>query len=150
LRLQKAAVYLSERGMQPASAYTAVSQSLEGIGHTPQQHQIIIDEFPERPGQPECSYFLTGNCICGSACRFHHPRNGSANSTSSGLNDSGLPLRSVSLSYSLQSHSSLQSVIGCYAGPYGVFCAKSFCIALSDSFDCHTLVSPLKLKISDN
>ncbi|KAK9732822.1 hypothetical protein RND81_04G024800 [Saponaria officinalis] len=33
-----------------------------------------IEEFPERPGQPDCSYFLkTGNCKYRSTCRYNHP-----------------------------------------------------------------------------
>ena len=96
----KAPVYLPEMSMQSASAYATNSQPLERSVYTHQQHQIMIDEFPETPGQPECSSFLTGNCISGPACRFHHPKNRSAKSTSSGLNESCLPLRHVSLSYS--------------------------------------------------
>ncbi|XP_027363481.1 zinc finger CCCH domain-containing protein 32 isoform X3 [Abrus precatorius] len=31
--------------------------------------------FPERPGEPECQYYLrTGDCKFGLACRYHHPR----------------------------------------------------------------------------
>ncbi|KAK8635630.1 hypothetical protein V6N13_004357 [Hibiscus sabdariffa] len=31
--------------------------------------------FPERPGEPECQYYLrTGDCKFGSSCRYHHPR----------------------------------------------------------------------------
>nr|GFC72285.1 zinc finger CCCH domain-containing protein 33 [Tanacetum cinerariifolium] len=32
-------------------------------------------EYPERPGQPECEYYLkTGTCKFGPTCKFHHPR----------------------------------------------------------------------------
>lgn len=38
--------------------------------------QFQVDEFPQRPGQPECSYFIkTGDCSFRSACRYHHPKN---------------------------------------------------------------------------
>ncbi|KAL9267093.1 Zinc finger CCCH domain-containing protein [Drosera capensis] len=58
------------------------------------QHPQIIDEFPERPGQPECSYFMrTGNCKYRSACKFHHPKSGIANPSSCTLSVVGLPLR---------------------------------------------------------
>ncbi|XP_031265080.1 zinc finger CCCH domain-containing protein 67-like isoform X6 [Pistacia vera] len=45
-------------------------------------HQQQIEEFPERPGQPECSYFMkTGNCKYGSSCKFHHPKSRSSGSS---------------------------------------------------------------------
>uniref|UniRef100_A0ACD5VIC0 Uncharacterized protein n=1 Tax=Avena sativa TaxID=4498 RepID=A0ACD5VIC0_AVESA len=38
--------------------------------HMPQQLQ-----YPERPGQPDCRYYLQfGKCKFLSACKFHHPR----------------------------------------------------------------------------
>ncbi|KAH9624593.1 hypothetical protein KSS87_007865 [Heliosperma pusillum] len=53
-----------------------------------------IDEFPERPGQPECSFFLkTGNCKYKSACKFHHPKNVLEKSSACSLSELGLPLR---------------------------------------------------------
>ncbi|AED92306.1 zinc finger protein 3 [Arabidopsis thaliana] len=31
--------------------------------------------FPERPGQPECQFYMkTGDCKFGTVCKFHHPR----------------------------------------------------------------------------
>ncbi|THG13551.1 hypothetical protein TEA_023908 [Camellia sinensis var. sinensis] len=52
-----------------------------------------IEEFPERPGQPECSYFMkTGDCKFKSACRYHHPKN-QAPKEDCVLSDNGLPLR---------------------------------------------------------
>ncbi|XP_020590295.1 uncharacterized protein LOC110031446 isoform X3 [Phalaenopsis equestris] len=34
-----------------------------------------IDEYPQRPGEPECQHFMkTGYCKFKSACRFHHPK----------------------------------------------------------------------------
>ncbi|KAG9152312.1 hypothetical protein Leryth_021256, partial [Lithospermum erythrorhizon] len=58
-------------------------------------HQpLFMDEFPERPGQPECSYFLkTGDCKYKSNCRFHHPKNRDTKSSSWAISDKGLPLR---------------------------------------------------------
>ncbi|GAB2269728.1 hypothetical protein Dimus_004649 [Dionaea muscipula] len=59
-----------------------------------QQRQQMTDEFPDRPGQPECSYFLkTGNCKYRSACKFHHPKSRNANGPSCALSALGLPLR---------------------------------------------------------
>ncbi|XP_022849230.1 zinc finger CCCH domain-containing protein 32-like [Olea europaea var. sylvestris] len=50
--------------------------------------------FPERPGQPECQYYLkTGDCKFGSTCKYHHPPEWSAPKTNFGLSPIGLPLR---------------------------------------------------------
>ncbi|KAF7123683.1 hypothetical protein RHSIM_Rhsim12G0171400 [Rhododendron simsii] len=63
----------------------------------PHKQPMLIDEFPERPGQPECSYFLkTGNCKYKSGCKFHHPKNRlpkTAAPYSPALSDNGLPQR---------------------------------------------------------
>lgn len=49
--------------------------------------------FPERPGQPECQYYLrTGDCKFGSTCKYHHPPK-----TIFLLSPMGLPLRPVSI-----------------------------------------------------
>ncbi|KAL5852466.1 hypothetical protein ACOSQ3_007584 [Xanthoceras sorbifolium] len=51
-------------------------------------------EFPERPGQPECQYYLkTGDCKFGSSCRYHHPREVIVPKTDVILSPIGLPLR---------------------------------------------------------
>lgn len=56
-----------------------------------------VGEFPERPGQPVCAYFLkTGDCKFKSGCRFHHPKNWAHKSDVCALSDKGLPLRPVS------------------------------------------------------
>ncbi|KAK6146161.1 hypothetical protein DH2020_020030 [Rehmannia glutinosa] len=50
--------------------------------------------FPERPGQPECQYYLrTGDCKFGSTCKYHHPPEWSAPRTNFSLSPMGLPLR---------------------------------------------------------
>ncbi|KAI8561597.1 hypothetical protein RHMOL_Rhmol04G0352600 [Rhododendron molle] len=50
--------------------------------------------FPERPGQPECQYFMkTGDCKFGSSCRYHHPAEWSPPKTIFALSPMGLPLR---------------------------------------------------------
>jgi len=60
-------------------------------------HQMLQNgEFPERPGQPECEFFMkTGNCKYKSACRYHHPRNHLPTSSPCPLSEKGLPLRPV-------------------------------------------------------
>ncbi|CAN4085223.1 unnamed protein product [Withania somnifera] len=58
------------------------------------QQPLLIEEYPERPGQPECSYFIKfGDCKYRSNCKFHHPKSRISKSNSSILNDKGLPLR---------------------------------------------------------
>eukprot|EP01018_Ginkgo_biloba_P014177 Gb_39550 [translate_table: standard] len=53
------------------------------------------EAFPERPGQPECQYYLkTGDCKFGTTCRYHHPRERAAQSPICVLSPIGLPLRS--------------------------------------------------------
>ncbi|KAJ9187734.1 hypothetical protein P3X46_003156 [Hevea brasiliensis] len=50
--------------------------------------------FPERPGEPECQYYLrTGDCKFGSSCRYHHPRDRVVPRTNCVLSPLGLPLR---------------------------------------------------------
>ncbi|KAK4486127.1 hypothetical protein RD792_008795 [Penstemon davidsonii] len=55
-----------------------------------------IQEYPERPGEPECSFFLrTGVCKFRSSCKFHHPKKTKPKENSFSLSDIGLPLRPV-------------------------------------------------------
>ena len=55
--------------------------------------------FPERPGQPECQYYLrTGDCKFGSSCRYHHPSEWDTPKTTCVLSPMGLPLRPVRIS----------------------------------------------------
>ncbi|EOY06449.1 hypothetical protein QUC31_016267 [Theobroma cacao] len=50
--------------------------------------------FPERPGQPECQYYMkTGDCKYGSSCRYHHPPEVIAPKADVMLGPLGLPLR---------------------------------------------------------
>ncbi|KAL6994412.1 hypothetical protein U1Q18_012516 [Sarracenia purpurea var. burkii] len=52
-----------------------------------------VEEFPERPGQPDCDFFVrTGDCKFKSACWYHHPKN-QAPKSDCVLSDKGLPLR---------------------------------------------------------
>ncbi|KAL0823717.1 hypothetical protein Bca101_047394 [Brassica carinata] len=49
--------------------------------------------FPQRPGQPECQYFMrTGDCKFGNSCRFHHPLE-AASPKGVSLSQIGLPIR---------------------------------------------------------
>ncbi|KAK6911225.1 Zinc finger, CCCH-type [Dillenia turbinata] len=53
--------------------------------------------FPERPGQPECQFYMkTGDCKFGAVCRFHHPRERHIPAPDCLLSPMGLPLRPLS------------------------------------------------------
>lgn len=50
--------------------------------------------FPERPGQPECQFYMkTGDCKFGAVCKFHHPRDRQIPAPDCVLSPIGLPLR---------------------------------------------------------
>ncbi|KAI4302044.1 hypothetical protein L6164_035263 [Bauhinia variegata] len=50
--------------------------------------------FPERPGQPECQFYMkTGDCKFGAVCRFHHPPERMIPAPDCVLSPIGLPLR---------------------------------------------------------
>nr|XP_043614810.1 zinc finger CCCH domain-containing protein ZFN-like isoform X2 [Erigeron canadensis] len=50
--------------------------------------------FPERPGQPDCQFYMkTGDCKFGAVCRFHHPRERVIPMPDCVLSPIGLPLR---------------------------------------------------------
>ncbi|GFZ19522.1 zinc finger C-x8-C-x5-C-x3-H type family protein [Actinidia rufa] len=54
--------------------------------------------FPKRPGQPDCQYYLkTGACKFGTSCRFNHPLAWVIPNTKCVLSPLGLPLRPVCL-----------------------------------------------------
>ncbi|KAI3931430.1 hypothetical protein MKX01_040347 [Papaver californicum] len=55
------------------------------------QQQMPIDEYPERPGEKECEYFMkNGDCKFKSYCKFDHPKN---RASKCALSPMGLPLR---------------------------------------------------------
>ncbi|XP_058000976.1 zinc finger CCCH domain-containing protein 34 isoform X2 [Hevea brasiliensis] len=76
-----------------ASAYTGIYQPIStSIG--PSSSSQKERSFPERPGQPECQYYMkTGDCKFGSSCRYHHPPELIAPKTTVLLSPIGLPLR---------------------------------------------------------
>ncbi|XP_057753407.1 zinc finger CCCH domain-containing protein 43-like isoform X2 [Arachis stenosperma] len=90
----QAPTYLSERSMHPPPPYVMNNPVIETNVYIHPQKRIQLDDFPERPGEPECSYFLkTGDCKFKSNCKFHHPKNRIATLPPCNLNDKGLPLR---------------------------------------------------------
>ncbi|KAL3647969.1 hypothetical protein CASFOL_008937 [Castilleja foliolosa] len=51
-------------------------------------------KFPERPGQPDCKYYMrTGDCKYGSSCRYNHPRDWAMSKSNYALSPLDLPLR---------------------------------------------------------
>ncbi|XP_040986842.1 uncharacterized protein LOC121234805 isoform X1 [Juglans microcarpa x Juglans regia] len=82
----QAPVYIPEMSMHPTLAEANVYMYHED--------QIQVDEYPERPGQPECSRFIkTGACKFKLNCRYHHPKDRIVKSPPWALSDTGLPLR---------------------------------------------------------
>ncbi|KAK6261872.1 hypothetical protein QUC31_007688 [Theobroma cacao] len=91
-------VYAPERNLHPTPAYVMNNPSTETAVYTHHQPQMLVDEFPVRPGQPECSYFMkTGDCKFKSNCKYHHPKNRVAKPSPCTLSDKGLPLRPTSV-----------------------------------------------------
>ncbi|KZV24860.1 zinc finger CCCH domain-containing protein 67 [Dorcoceras hygrometricum] len=93
---QAAAYPTSERTLPTPPAFVINNLPTEMNFPMQRQHDFIVDEYPERPGQPECSYFLkTGDCKYKSSCKYHHPksRTSKARANPYVLNDKGLPLR---------------------------------------------------------
>ncbi|KAG6686347.1 hypothetical protein I3842_11G012600 [Carya illinoinensis] len=87
-------VYPSERSTNFPVAYVVSPAAAEPNVYMHHQQQIQVEEYPERPGQPECSYFLkTGDCKFKSNCRYHHPKDRIVKSPPCTLSDKGLPLR---------------------------------------------------------
>ena len=90
----QAPFYLSEKSMHPPSQYAVNNPSIETDVYMRRHKQMPIEEFPERPGEPECSFFLkTGDCKFKSHCKFHHPKNRNARLPPCSLSDKGLPFR---------------------------------------------------------
>ncbi|GAQ84914.1 hypothetical protein KFL_002120080 [Klebsormidium nitens] len=83
----------SDQSIQPLAPPEGFPQFMQGGGFG--QHAERKDvHYPERPGQPECQYYMkTGECKFGASCRFHHPKDRSAPSPTCVLSPMGLPLR---------------------------------------------------------
>lgn len=69
-----------------------------GSGSIDQSYTLTsASNLPERPGEPECRYFMnTGDCKYGSDCKYHHPKEKTAQIAASSMGPLGLPLRPVS------------------------------------------------------
>ena len=70
--------------------YTSISSA--GPSSSTQREQA----FPQRPGQPDCHYFMrTGDCKFGPKCKYHHPPEWRMPRIDCVLSPVGLPLRPV-------------------------------------------------------
>ncbi|TVU22470.1 hypothetical protein EJB05_32168 [Eragrostis curvula] len=71
------------------SPYMSYSPSAGQSSNNQQEHV-----FPERPGQPECQYYMrTGHCKFGATCKYNHPRDLSAPKSNYVFSPLCLPLR---------------------------------------------------------
>ncbi|XP_068667251.1 zinc finger CCCH domain-containing protein 43-like [Aristolochia californica] len=78
----------------PSMGASSRKEATEMVDSTYQQERKTVDEFPERPSEPECQYYMkTGNCKYRSACRFHHPKTRPSKLLAYALSPLGLPLR---------------------------------------------------------
>lgn len=80
---------------QATSLYGVTQLSSTTPGVYPSGGLVQKEEsFPERPGEPECQYYLkTGDCKFGTSCKFHHPRLRVPPTPNCVLSSIGLPLR---------------------------------------------------------
>ncbi|XP_042036870.1 putative late blight resistance protein homolog R1A-10 [Salvia splendens] len=61
-------------GATPVHGLTEFSPWPATSSAGPSRGSTMIEAFPNRPGWPECLYYLkTGDCKFGTTCRFHHP-----------------------------------------------------------------------------
>ncbi|XP_044499755.1 zinc finger CCCH domain-containing protein ZFN-like [Mangifera indica] len=88
-------IYGSSRQSEPATSGSSGAFSYRS-GSVPVGYYALQREnvFPERPGQPECQFYMkTGDCKFGAVCRFHHPRERLLPVPDCVLSPIGLPLR---------------------------------------------------------
>ncbi|KAK4835844.1 hypothetical protein QYF36_015219 [Acer negundo] len=89
-------IYGASRQSDPGSAGSQGTYSTFRSGSVPVGFYALQREnvFPERPGQPECQFYMkTGDCKFGAVCRFHHPRERLIPVPDCVLSPIGLPLR---------------------------------------------------------
>ncbi|KAL3520537.1 hypothetical protein ACH5RR_018686 [Cinchona calisaya] len=70
------------------------SENQQQTAGNDQTHGMRETVFPEKPGQPECQFYMkTGDCKFGAVCKFHHPRERILPVPDCLLSPIGLPLR---------------------------------------------------------
>ncbi|KAG6394796.1 hypothetical protein SASPL_145386 [Salvia splendens] len=79
----------------PPSTTTYMGAHLSGTSLAgPSSSSQKEHTFPDRPGQPECQYYLrTGDCKFGVTCKYHHPPEWSTQKSFVLLSPTGLPMR---------------------------------------------------------
>uniref|UniRef100_A0A7N0UTL0 C3H1-type domain-containing protein n=1 Tax=Kalanchoe fedtschenkoi TaxID=63787 RepID=A0A7N0UTL0_KALFE len=86
-------VFTAEKSFRLPPAFGLNIPPMAGSGYSHFPSQLASEEFPERPGQPECTFFLrTGDCKYRSTCKFHHPKDRNVQPLCA-MTDKGLPLR---------------------------------------------------------
>ncbi|XP_011014133.1 PREDICTED: zinc finger CCCH domain-containing protein ZFN-like [Populus euphratica] len=89
-------IYGTSRHSESVNAGSQGTFSPYRSGSAPLGYYALQREsvFPERPGQPECQFYMkTGDCKFGAVCRFHHPRERLIPAPDCVLSPIGLPLR---------------------------------------------------------
>jgi hypothetical protein len=91
-------VYGTSAQGEHVSGYSPYMAGSSAMGLPALQAQSVSGQkdpiFPERPGQPECQYYMkTGDCKFGITCRYHHPKDRATPSPTCVLSPIGLPLR---------------------------------------------------------
>ncbi|PSR89495.1 Zinc finger CCCH domain-containing protein [Actinidia chinensis var. chinensis] len=90
----QAPVYQAPGRRLPTPPAFALSSAPETNFYSHHKQQMLVDEFPERPGRPQCTYYLkTGDCKYKSGCKYHHPKIQIPMTSTFALSDQGLPLR---------------------------------------------------------
>ncbi|CAI9090901.1 OLC1v1025785C2 [Oldenlandia corymbosa var. corymbosa] len=85
---------LLPQGVVSVPGWNAFGAQLGSASTSESQQQMRETVFPERPGQPECQFYMkTGDCKFGAVCKFHHPRERIIPAPDCVLSPIGLPLR---------------------------------------------------------
>ncbi|KAI3761402.1 hypothetical protein L1987_51817 [Smallanthus sonchifolius] len=65
----------SERALPIPPAFFPNNPPSDTNMYTHHQQPMLVSEYPERPGQPDCGHFMkTGDCKYRASCKFHHPQ----------------------------------------------------------------------------
>ncbi|XP_023520659.1 zinc finger CCCH domain-containing protein ZFN-like isoform X2 [Cucurbita pepo subsp. pepo] len=82
------------QGVLSVPGWNTFNDQLGSVSSSESPQQTRENVFPERPGQPECQFYMkTGDCKFGAVCRFHHPRERVIPAPDCVLSPIGLPLR---------------------------------------------------------
>ncbi|ONM31063.1 Zinc finger CCCH type domain-containing protein ZFN-like 1 [Zea mays] len=91
--------------------------------------------FPERPGQPECQYYMrTGDCKFGTTCKYNHPQDWSTSKSNYMFSHLCLPLRpgAQPCTYYAQNGYCRYGIACKYDHPMGTLGYSSSALPLSD------------------